>query len=181
MYGVITRVATLIGVPEGIAQKTLSPKIAELHAQGRLSELESMLRTAATWASIPSACLLVVYVVAARPLLGIVYGEFYRDGVTALVVLGIGQMINVGTGLCGTTMIMTGHQRSLLAISTRCSLLAAGLALIVARPYGVLGVASATAIGFAVQTTSMLFFVKRKMGIWTHVGLRLDLPRGNKI
>jgi O-antigen/teichoic acid export membrane protein len=181
LYGVISRTATLISVPEGIAQKTLSPKIAELHVQGRLSELESMLRTAATWASIPSLSLLVVYVLAAKPLLGIFYGEYYRNGVTGLIVLGVGQMINVGSGLCGTTMIMTGHQRSLLTISTLCSLLAATLALILARPYGVLGVASATGIGFAVQAASMLFFVKLRMGIWTHFRVRPGVPKGSKI
>jgi O-antigen/teichoic acid export membrane protein len=181
MYGVISRMAALIGVPEGIAQKTLAPKIAELHARGRFSELESMLRTAATWASGPSISLLVVYVIAAKPLLGIVYGEFYRNGVTALIVLGIGQVINVGTGLCGTTMIMTGHQRSLLAISTRCSVLGAVLTLILARPYGVLGVASATGIAFAAQSASMLFFVKLRIGIWTHIRVRLRLPEGSKI
>jgi O-antigen/teichoic acid export membrane protein len=165
-------------VPEGIAQKTLAPRIARLNAQGSMTDLETVLRAAAAWASVPSVFLLAVYLVAAGPLLGFLYGDFYRNGVTALIVLGLGQAFNVTTGLCGTTMIMTGHQRSLLIISTLCSLLAAILALILARPFGVFGVAASSAIGFSVQAASMLIFVKRKLGIWTHIGFRQALTMG---
>jgi O-antigen/teichoic acid export membrane protein len=181
LYGVITRLAGLIAVPAEIAQKTISPNIAELYAQGRLAELESLLRTSATVESIPAVTVLIVYLFSAKLLLGIVYGPFYASGTTALIVLGIGQLINVGTGLCGTTLVMTGHQRSLLRLSIWSSLLTVALALLLARPLGVFGVAFAAGIGFTVQNLAMLLVVKRRIGIWTHIGLRRNLLRGHKI
>jgi O-antigen/teichoic acid export membrane protein len=160
----------LISLPAEMASAVIAPRIAELYSKGHIRELSSLLRKAAMLASLPSILILLFYLVGARLVLGSVYGPFYQGGAGALVVLGVGQLINVGTGLSGTTLIMTGHPRVLVVISALCTLLMVAMALSLVRQYGVPGVAFAAAMGTTVQTLAMLTIARKRIGIWTHVG-----------
>ena len=89
-----------------------------------------------------------------------------------LVVLAIGQFINVSTGSVGFVLIMAGNER----LARNNTLLAATVSLVLnvllIPPLGALGAAIATAASIASLNLSAAYLVKRRLGILT-IPLRL--------
>jgi O-antigen/teichoic acid export membrane protein len=171
IYGAAARLVALVAAPLLIVNAVIPPIIAEAYAQGKKTELEWVLRTVATLTWIPSLLTLVVFAVLGASILSWVFGEYYSEGATVLTLLSLGQFINVGAGSCGTTLMMTGHQGTMMKIAIACGLLTIGGAMWLVGEYGATGVASAVSIAMAVQNILMLLFAKKKTGVWTHAWL----------
>jgi len=168
IYGAALRLVVLVNMPMVIVNSVVSPMIAEMHAQKRNKELEATLRTAATLAGIPAFAALGAFLLLGRLILGMVYGSYYAGGATVLALLSTGQLINVWSGSCGLTLIMSGHQRTMMKITMVCGILNAVGAMWLVSGYGGTGVAAATASATILQNLLMLLLAKRKTGVWTH-------------
>jgi O-antigen/teichoic acid export membrane protein len=171
VYGAATRLVALIVMPLLITNLVLPPIIAEMYARGETNRLERMVRTFSTICGIPSLLLLAAFMLLGGPILGLVYGSYYQSGAAVLVPLGIGKLVAVWAGSCGTVLQFTGHQRSMLWINLLTSPLFIVGALLVVRDYGPVGVASMTAVTAVFQNVAMVLVAKRKTGIWTHISL----------
>ena len=101
------------------------------------------------------------------------FGEHFDAGKHALVVLTIGQTVNVACGSVGLLLAMTGHERTMRNILLTTSILTVALGIILAREFGITGVAYSTAIGMCIWNIWMLFEVRAKLGFWTLPVLRL--------
>jgi O-antigen/teichoic acid export membrane protein len=146
----------------------VAPSIAELHAHGRIRELKSMLRSAAGVASLPAIVALVAVVVAGGVILRVVFGPGYEAGYSVVVILGVGQLIFNWCGVCGTALIMTGHQNvALVATGATSAILVIAGPPLTAR-FGIQGLAFASALGLSVQNLTIWFLARRYLGIWTH-------------
>jgi O-antigen/teichoic acid export membrane protein len=108
----------------------------------------------------------------ASPILGLVYGNYYREGAVVLALLSIGLLANVCAGSCGITLAYTGHQKMLMVITIAVSTATLIAMLATVEPYGIVGVAMSRSAGLVVQNAIMLLVVKRKTGMWTHVGFK---------
>lgn len=183
VYGVASRSATLVAMPLLVVFGVLPPVIAGLNASGDLIRLERVLRMTATAASAPAALLTLTFVVAGGPLLALIYGEHYRAGASLLVILSIGQLIAVLTGVCGLVLVMTGHQRLLLLV-TAATVVATVVMLVVAVPlWGMVGAAVVSTVGLSVQNIALLTVARRTTGLltfaappWSMRSLRQVLP-----
>jgi O-antigen/teichoic acid export membrane protein len=171
IYGAAARLVAVVAMPLTIVNAVVPSFVAEMYAKHAKDDLESALRAAATFASIPALLVAVIFLFLAAPILGIVYGEYYRQGATVLILLGMGQLINVCSGSCGVVLMMTGHQTLMMSITIACGALTILGAVLLVQPYGVTGVASVAAATMLLQNALMLFFSRRKTGMWTHVGL----------
>ena len=172
VYGSASRLMQLVPLPLLIVNAVLLPIIAEMHAQSKKVALQETLQATATMAMIPAAVMFALFVFFGRPLLGIIYGDFYRDGYVILIVLGVGQLAYAWTGSCGYTLMMTGQQRLMMYISLVAGLIVLGLGILLVGPYGASGIATATAIGLVAQAIAMWLGVRWTIGIWTHVSIR---------
>ena len=182
IYGAARRLVLLVTVSLFIVNAVVPPLIAEMYAHGKKRELEQILRITATIAGIPAFGIVLVFILFSGPILGLVYGEFYRAGSSVLMLLSLGQLINVWAGSCGLTLIMTGHQATLMWVTALCGLVAVCGSLLLVQRYGPVGVAGAAAFAMALQNVLMLLAAKKKTGIWTHVKisvavLKYDLLR----
>lgn len=169
VYGAAARLMLFVYMPAQIVGLVVPPMIAEMYAQGRRRELEKLLRTAATFAGIPSFLVLVAFVVAGGPILSLVFGEYYREGALVLAVLSVGRLIQVWSGACEQTLMMTGHQVTMMSLTLLGGALIVVGAVLSVQPYGILGVAAAAAVGLALQNVLMVFFAKIRVGVWTHI------------
>lgn len=158
-------------MPLLIVHLVVMPLVAEMYAQGRRTELERTLRSMATLGSIPASLVLATFVLLGGPILGLVYGDYYRTGATVLALLSLGQLVNVWTGCCTTTLMMTGHQLAMMTITMVCGSLTIVAILLVVGPYGSTGVAVATAAGLGLQNILMWLGARAATGMWTHAGL----------
>jgi O-antigen/teichoic acid export membrane protein len=168
IYGVATRLATYLTLPQNVTKSVVSPRIAELYVQERGRELERLVRGAATLASVIALMVGLTYILAGEPLLGVLFGDFYRTGAMALSLLTLGQVIGIGAGLAATTMIMTGHQLAVMLVSIVRGLFTAVACILLVPAHGMLGVAGAIGGGIAIQNIVMLLVAKRTVGVWTY-------------
>ena len=177
VYGAVSRLVALVSIPLMIINAVVPPMIAELNTRGHLDVLEKTLRATATFAALPALVAIMIIVFWSGDILDIIYGEYYVGGASVLLVLSIGQLVNVWCGSCGFVLMMTGHQVEMMKISVLCGTISIVIALTLVSELGGLGVATGVTVGLVMQNILMLLAVKRYLGIWTHLSLRMAWQR----
>jgi O-antigen/teichoic acid export membrane protein len=172
LYGAAQRLVSTVTMPMAIVTAVAPPLIAEMYSQGNREDLERALRTMATLTGIPAFLASLGCIFFAGPILGLVYGNYYREGAVVLALLSIGLFVNVLAGTCGIVLAYTGHQKTLLVITIATSAATLIAMLLTVEPYGIAGVAMSRAAGQVLQNGIVLLVVKRKTGMWTHVGFK---------
>ena len=175
VYGAAARLMNVVAMPLMMVNAVVPPFIAGMYAQGRRAGLERLLRSTSTLAGAPAFVLLAGFILFGGPVLGLVYGDYYRAGAAALAVLSAGRLVGVWAGSCGMALIMTGHGTLMMAITTACGTLTVVAALGVVGEYGYLGVAAAFSVGFALQNVLWWICAKITTGMWTHASFA-NLP-----
>jgi O-antigen/teichoic acid export membrane protein len=170
LYGAALRTVLLVAAPMVIAEAVVPPLIAELNSQGRRRELERTLRAVATLAGIPGFVVLVVFIVFGAPIMGLVFGEFYRDAALVLAILSVGHLVTISFGLCVPALYMTGNQFASMVITLAGSSVAILGGFAVVGSFGIVGVAFAAAAGLIIHGFLSFLTARRRIGVWTHVG-----------
>lgn len=172
LYGSANRLVYLVSVPlSTIVNALIPPIIAELYAKKEIRKLERTVRKLATSASIVAFVLTTILIVGGDIILDLIFGDFYTKAWLVLAILALSQLIGVSGGSCGVTLIMTGHQKALMKITTASAAAAVATTYIGAQLYGMVGVAIAMVLVILFQNTLMVFSAKKNVGIWTHIKL----------
>ena len=177
VYGAASKLVTFVAMPLLIVNLVLPPIVAEMYAQGKMSQLERTLRTFSTLAGVPSLLVLAVFMLLGGPILGLVYSKpIYYSGtaVLVLVILSAAKLIAVWSGSCGLVLQFTGHQTSMLRVSLLTSPLFFVVAILATQRYGSVGVACAAGLTTTLQNVIMVMLAKKKTGMWTHVMFSLS-------
>ncbi len=169
LYGSASRLVVLVATPLIIFSGVIPPIVAELHAQGRTSQLERALRAGATLAGLPALGILAVFLLFGPSVLETVYGPDYRDAATYLAILSTGRVLAVWAGSCGVALMMTGHQRAMMAITLVSGSISIAGGLFAAPRFGAIGVAVTTSTAQVLQNLLQLILVRRRLGIWTTI------------
>ena len=101
LYGAANRLVTMVTMPMAIVTAVTPPLIAEMYSQGRREDLEHTLRSTATLTGIPAWLASMGCIFFAGPILGLVFGNYYREGAVVLALLSIGLFASVCAGSCG--------------------------------------------------------------------------------
>lgn len=166
LYSAARWVINIVGLPVTMVNLTISASIADLKAQGKTTELQSMLRKSVVLAGIPSVLALAGIVLFPNLILSC-FGD-YGAARGALLWLAVGQFCFFMTGSAGITLIMTGHELISLALNFLCAAVTVLLGSWAAWHYGLNGMAAVTAIDFALLNLAQWWFVWRLEGVWTH-------------
>ncbi len=167
VYGAATKLVLLGAMPLLIVRGVAPTMIPELLSAGESRRLEKMLRLTATMAAAPSLAVAGAALVVGGPALGMIFGPFYRQGSSVLVILMIAQAASVAIGMGGDVLVMSGHQRTLMRISLASAACSVSANVLLGIHYGAVGVAWGTAIGLLVQNVLMLSGARRLTGLWT--------------
>lgn len=171
VYGAAVRLVQLVMMPMLVMNAVVAPLVSELQGQADRARLERLVRGCAALTGIPAALLLVLLFVAAAPILGLAYGEFYRAGATALVLVSAGQLVNILAGPAAVVLMMTGSQRALMAISVVSAAVVVGGSCASVGTFGTNGVAGAAGLGTALHGVLCWHRVRRALGIRSHFTL----------
>ncbi|MCA9246796.1 MAG: lipopolysaccharide biosynthesis protein [Planctomycetales bacterium] len=172
LFGAARRIILLLGIALLLANRAVVSSIPYLHVQGRRDELQRMLQGAAALVALPTVAGLLVLLLAPQSVLGLLFGDFYREASTVLVVLAVGQIVNVWTGTCGLTLSMTGHDRISLIVNLATAALLFGLGWVAATEHGPLGLAIVSSTIIAARNVVLWFLARLIVGVWTHVPFR---------
>lgn len=145
-----------------------APKFAAMHAKGDYAGLKHL----ATWsvrlmllAAVPALFIMLLF----PEWLMSFFGEEFRAASTALMILAIGQFINIATGSVGYLLSMTGHEKELRNNAVVSAIIAVGLGLLLIPTFGLLGATLATATAIATQNLLCVYQVRKHLGFNTMV------------
>jgi O-antigen/teichoic acid export membrane protein len=179
VYGAAERLMVAVILPLLLVNSVIPPVIAELYARGERRNLEKTIRRVATLASIPAFAVLLGFLFFGPQILGLVYGNFYRQAGRILIVLSIAQLVNVWSGSCGIVLMMTGSQVTLMVITLVAGAVGVLLGAVLTYYHGALGMALAAAVALIVQNIGMWLSARINTGMWTHVSF-VELSRNDR-
>ncbi len=175
-YAAAFRMALLIGLPLVAVNQVITPLIAGWHATGSKARLERTMRATAALALAGSVTVTLIFLVAGRPLLAILFGdESFRDAWPILMILAAGQTVQTWAGSCGFALLMTGHHRTYAQILAVTAPLTLALGVGLYKAMGVEGVALGTATMLTAQNLVQRVWVRRLTGIDTSANVRIAI------
>lgn len=164
IYSVVTRNATLMVFAITAVNAVLAPMISALYASGKREELQRLV-TLAAWGvfafCVPAGLVLVF---GGEHILGF-FGDAFRSGYRALVILAAAQLVNALSGSVGFLMTMTGHQKQAACIVGLSALLNVLLNAMLIPRFGIAGAAAATGATTVLWNVLMLVYVVGRLRI----------------
>jgi O-antigen/teichoic acid export membrane protein len=109
-----------------------------------------------------------VLFVVPEALLVTVFGTAFAGGAQVLQVLMIGQLVNVCTGASGTTLIMTGRERSLARIAWGALLFSLLVNFALIPRLGAIGAAIAASTAQVLLNGGALMHIRSTLGLWPY-------------
>ena len=180
-YAVPFRLALFVGFPLILVNQVVPPLIASWHSGQGEERLERTLRGTAGLAFLGSVGVALVFIVAGKPLIHLLFGHKYVVGWGVLCILSLGQVAQTYLGSCGFALMMTGNQRVYAWILTVSTVVTAGLDVIGWHLWGLEGVALATAASLTLQNVVQAAVLHRLTGFSSVADLRLCLGEGRNL
>ncbi|MEO0825649.1 MAG: flippase [Cyanobacteria bacterium J06639_16] len=141
-----------------------APLIASLYAQGDRPGLQQLVSTVARWMFYPAFAIAVVLISFSKPILQL-FGTEFAAAKVALIILILGQLVNVGVGSVAYLMMMTGHQNQSALVMGVSALTNVILNLIGIHFLGIIGAALATALSMTMWNVWLHALVVRELGV----------------
>jgi O-antigen/teichoic acid export membrane protein len=141
------------------------PLIAELHDQGERVQLERVYQTATKWSLIVNIPLFLIMILFPQELLAI-FGESFVAGASALMILALANLIDVGTGMCGSILNMTGYTKLKFVNNSLSLALSIVLDVSLIPRWGIMGAAVSNLI------VILLLNIARIVEVYFLIGLR---------
>lgn len=164
IYAIVARAGAMVAFALAAVDMVIAPRIAAYYRAGDRSALQRLLTASSRRALIFALPLAGVFLVAASPLLGFLYGDAYVEGASALRILTIGYLVTVALGSATVTINMAGKERlTLWSVGMAVALnILLNFALI--PIFGMDGAAIATASSLLLFSLSQWFWARRRIG-----------------
>jgi O-antigen/teichoic acid export membrane protein len=149
-----------------LVNMVIAPSIVRVYKEGDVMELQRLSRRTARGAFVMTLLLATGLVVLGKPIIDLVFGVEYVDiAYLPMVVLVLGQLVNVAFGSVGLLLSMSGHERLTLLGQFAGLVTIVVLALLLIPKYNELGAAIAAAGGLVVWNCVLGFAVARRLKI----------------
>jgi O-antigen/teichoic acid export membrane protein len=139
-YVAASRTAAFVTFPQVAVGSVFSPTIAHLFAKKEMGALRCVYATSTSWAT-GAACAILGPMTIAPALALVLMGSEFVSATPMLIAIGIGQLLNVGTGSVGSLLPMTGGQRVHAITNWVGAVALVGLLLLVVPVWGAMGAA----------------------------------------
>jgi O-antigen/teichoic acid export membrane protein len=164
VYGVALRLSALLTALLSSVSFLFLPTVADLHHSHRTRELDQIFKTSTRWLFTLALPVFLVEVLFAPEIMS-VFGKDFSDGSVALVVLAIGQLVNVGTGTAAGLQAMAGYAKLTLMNSVFFLALSIVLDLLLIPWLGLLGAAIASSTAVVTVNLLRLWQIRKNLGL----------------
>jgi len=146
IYAIVARGSAKVVMLAAAVDLIVAPRFAAMHRSGDIAGMQKLLTSAARRVFLLTLPLVLLFLVAARPLLTFLYGQSYASGAMALRILTVGYLSVLLAGSTSPITNMSGHER--LTLYSAAASVAANILLNLALipKFGMNGSATATAI-----------------------------------
>lgn len=149
IFTVATRINLIGHVTYVSLIASVKPILAELFDQKNLDQLGKLYTTSTRWTFMANVPIFLIMVLYPDTLMSI-FGESFAGGSTALAFLAWGELVNAGTGICGSIIDMTGFNKMKLVNSVVWVSMIIGLNAFLIPRWGVVGAAAAVFGGISI-------------------------------
>lgn len=177
LYGASVRITGLLAMPLLIVQAVIAPLVGPLWVRRDTVGLETLLRGCATLSGAVATIGFLILLLLNDPILAIVFGDFYRQAGSVVVIMGFAQLLSVATGSCGLALSMTGHQGTMLRVTALSLTVVVVATSILTLSFGVVGTALGVCSGLVVQNIMLLAGVRRHLGVKGEIDLTFRAAR----
>jgi len=164
IYSIATTIAGLVAFLLVSSNMIFSSVISELYSVNKIKILGDLYSTITKWLIILTLPMVVSIVFFSDTIMKF-FGQAYAMGSNALVILALGQMINVFVGANGSILGMCGHEKLLLINNILMAIINIIFNAILIPKFGILGAAIATGFSIAIINIIKVFQVKILLGI----------------
>jgi len=183
IYGVAFKLSMFASVTLMAINSIAAPKFAEMYAEKNMKGLKKIVQKSTKmifWSTLP---LLIIFFLFPTFFLGI-FGEEFKIGANAFIILSIGMLISAFSGSVGNLLQMTGKQLVFMKILIAGAIINVGLNYLLipeSNPLsefgisGINGAAIASMCSIVFWNLSMVLVVKKQFGFLTFY-----IPFGNR-
>jgi O-antigen/teichoic acid export membrane protein len=164
IYTVILGVTKLTVFVHQASNSVLGPAIATLYAEGKIKQLEKMVRQSMLGVFLVSLIIGGIMMLFGNQIL-MIFGREFLPGRTAMNILIIGSIFTSFTGAVGLLLNMTGHQNDTAIAVGVSAILNVILNYILIPKWGINGAATATTTSLILINIVKAISVKKKLGI----------------
>lgn len=173
IYGVAKRLAMTVSFVLIAVNNIAAPKFAALHHQGDQAALARVAVHSARLTLMVAGPVLLALMLFSTFFMGM-FGKSFEAGATVLMVLALGQLVNVATGSVGQLLAMTGHEKLLRNVFWITTALNVALNIVLIPWLGMMGSAIASAFSVVVTNVFAVWFVKTKLNLGVHALARVS-------
>lgn len=166
IYNVGARTAQLVGFILIAVNSIAAPKFAALFAGNETQLLRQIAQQVSFLTSLVSFPVALLFIVFPGKVM-LLFGPDFSAGASVLIILSVGQFINVSTGSVGYLLMMTGHEKEIRNTLLGAALLNVVLNVILIPSLGIIGAALASAASLSCQNFVNMWFVRKRLGFWT--------------
>ncbi len=170
LYQFASRGADFIAMVLLAVNTAFAPLLARLYAQGKQRQLESAVARSTRTITLVSLPIALCFIFFGGLFLAIPGPEFAGARAT-LTILSIGQLINAATGTVAMLLNMTGHERDTALVVGMSAVANIALNLLLIPRLGLEGAAIATALGTLAWNVLLSYFVYKRLGFYSVLGL----------
>lgn len=178
LYGVADKSADLLTFVMVAQNAAFASTAASLHAERDLASLQRLATRIARLTLLATLPLAIVFIGFGHWFLTRFYGAGFAHAQPALAILSVGQLLNVGTGLNGMLLLMTGHERDMVKVVAASAATNIALNVILAPKWGTEGAALANTASLLLLNLLATATLHRRTGIHSTVLGVLSVKRG---
>jgi O-antigen/teichoic acid export membrane protein len=171
IFAIANRTAMLTSFIMLAVNSIAAPKFAALYKQGDMKTLDSTARNSTKLMTAMVSPLLLVFILFPEKVMKL-FGPQFLEGATALMILSVGQLVNVIIGPVGYLLIMSGHEKSFRNNLFAFVSLNILLNFILIPKYGIIGTSIATTFSVVMMKIVAMILVYWKLSI-----VILPIPR----
>ena len=165
IFNAAARTATFLTAVRFAFSGIFSPIISGLHARQDREEMGRLYKDVSRWIFTGAFALFLVIVVFAPQVMS-VFGEEFREGVVALVIVAVAQLYSSSVGPAPRMLAMTGNQNFAMIATSVAAVTGVVVSLILIPRYEILGAAIGMATAIITENTGTMAAVKWRLGFW---------------
>jgi len=164
IYNVALKLSQIIFITIFVINIVIAPLISQLYTSRQMAKLQKLINNSALFMLVLSVPITLVLIIFNRQFLAI-FGIEFISGSNSLIILCIGQLINILGGSVGNILIMTRHEKESVKSMIVSVVINIVLNATLIPHLGIDGAAYATVISIFTWNTLMLYYVYKRTGL----------------
>lgn len=165
IYKISESISMMTSLPLILVGMLIGPRFVALYAKKDLVEIERLAQFSARLAFMLALLFALIMFFFGGSLLELLYGKSYSQSYNALIILAVGQLINVGCGSVALILNMTGHERETLRTFLFSALVNIVLSLVLVPIWQEIGAAVASAVSLSLWNLGLIGLVRKRLAI----------------